>query len=140
MIGLELELRNSLFFVADPGIRAEIPIIDGRCWAVTASCLSVATLASVDGPTELVLASSSEIDPPSSELRWSGRVATRRSLVVTDVLAMPVATWAGGEVRNISLYTDDAEQPDRILLVVDGEGAWTAHEPGDGAVSWWQSG
>jgi hypothetical protein len=111
---------NSIVFICDPSSReVDVPeYVTGQLIAATQSCISVGTLAEMDGETEISLS-----DVPSSaelgELVFDGMVRTPGRVVAVcnardeTLLSLPVSSVA---VR-VKVFANDRSEPDRIVVL-----------------------
>lgn len=115
---------NSIVFICDPSSRAvDVPeYVNGQLIAATRSCISVGTLAEMDGETEISLsevATSGEL----GELVFDGMVLTPGKVVAVcnardeTLLSLPVSTVA---VR-VKVFANDRSEPDRIVVLASSE-------------------
>lgn len=126
MSTITLSPRNSIVFVYDFSHRPiEIPTyVSGELVAASQTCVSVGTLAEIDGETTITLADSTD-GIRVGELYFEGVILTpgHEVSVCTSanekLLTLPIlATHA-----RIRVFANDPSEPDEIVIVADANAA-----------------
>lgn len=110
---------NSLLFIEDIS-GGEVPRpVRGAQILSTPSCVSVACVAFMDGETEVVLGSASEVDPGGFPA-FDGTIATpSRKVVVTTVEEEIVLETPVPDVTTrVRIWTNRMREPDRVKIGV----------------------
>lgn len=109
--------QNSIIFISDPTHRAEIPADVGSALvAITSSCVSVGTLAEVDGETTVRLGDS--FADPEGEIVFDGNVETPgHRIAVSDALANSILEMeVASSLSRVTVWANDPMEPDVILV------------------------
>lgn len=109
--------QNSIIFISDPTQRVEVPAdVGSTLVAVTSSCVSVGTLAEVDGETTVRLADS--FADPEGEIVFDGSVETPgRRIAVSDVLGNSILEMdVPSSLSRVTIWANDPMEPDLILV------------------------
>lgn len=120
----KLEVPNAILFVLDPTNKnAIVPeYVPGECASSTSSCISVATIADVDG--EVIVRLCSRGDAPiftTSEQVFDGSVETPGHVLavgsaeVDRILEIPVPLTS----TRITIKVDNLDSPLEVTVVVD---------------------
>lgn len=114
---------HPIIFVFDPGNRSmNVPCIDaGNIVSSNGSCISVRTIADVDGDVEITLSRT----PPALESApqgpvFNGQIATPNRIVaiVTSEDRTILMEQVDDVAAMVSVYVDDLDQAARIWVVV----------------------
>lgn len=122
MLKAVLSPPNAILFVFDPTNKdVVIPsYVNGELTAATESCVSVGTLADVDGDTEVILDIGAAVSADLERV-FSGVITTPggKVAVVTSqfqrVLELDVPIGA----VDITIWTDDERNPGRVVISVE---------------------
>jgi len=108
---------NSVIFVYDPTAAIVIPDeVGGALVKSTDTCISVGTLAEMDGKTKIIL--SDEIGHPTGTLIYSGRLSTPgKMLAVGDSVGQSIIEMNVMNFNvNVSIWVNHPSEPDNILI------------------------
>jgi hypothetical protein len=114
---------NSIVFVFDRGNKTvEIPeYVNNRVTVASKSCVSVCTLAEMDGETEVTL-SNSQDDQIKSDFAFSDEFKIETPSLELSVSSSQnvelLTTRVEKETTNIRVYYNDKREPDRIAIEV----------------------
>lgn len=113
---------NGIVFIYDPGMIIDVPPDTGKGPILTTNnCVSIWTIHEDDGQVELTIADEDVTD--KYELRFSGKIEIAKARIafndsgVNELIGMPARV---GFVR-ISVYTDDALYPEKVLCIVNND-------------------
>ena len=111
--------RNSILFIFDPTITIEVPEgVGATLVAATRTCISVGTLAEMDGETTIYL--SDEFVDPVGRIVFDGFLETAgKQVSISDVsgeniLSMKVMRT----ISQVTIWANDLSEPDIILVMV----------------------
>ncbi len=117
---INLAPLNSLLFLEDSkgGIPPE-PIRGAMIWT-TASCIAFACLPEVDGPTEIVIGQSSELEPGlllvfEGELETPSRIVIISGVEIERLLSVDVAN----PKTKVKIWYSHPKWPDKVTISVD---------------------
>jgi hypothetical protein len=116
---LKIAPPYSLVLICDPE-EAEIPkSMEGGIIASTSSCIAVGCRAEIDGETEIVLGSVSEVDPDDEPIFQghlktpSYKIAVQTALDET-ILEMPVRD----RQTAVRVWVNNRREPDKVIIGV----------------------
>lgn len=117
--------RNSLLLVYDPETGTIPQSMGGQLVASTPSCIAVGTLCAADGVTHITVTDQgAPLTQTGMQLVFKGLVETPRAefSVCTVDCETIISTKVSGESTNLEVWANDAQEPDRICILVKMEG------------------
>ena len=117
-IEISIAPPNSIIFISDPTQRVEIPSdVGSNLVAATPSCVSIGTLAEMDGVTKIQLGR----DAPDIEagLVFDGDLQTPGyKVAVSDIHAVSILTMdVPSATTRLKVWANDSMEPDLIVVM-----------------------
>jgi hypothetical protein len=112
---------NSVVLVMDPRTGVIPATMASRSVLATDSCVAVGTLQESDGTTKVCLERLGVAGHENLECVWLGRLAVSEQLAVVTILGDILLSLPAAGPLEVAIWTNDATEPDYILIEVDVE-------------------
>ncbi len=111
---------NSLVFISDPNGGEPPKPVRGAKLLFTPSCISVSCFPEQDGPTEIILGNSANVDPGFAPAFDGDLVTPNRAVVVSTATYDPLLeTKVASTKTHVRVWLNDPRWPDKVMIGLD---------------------